>query len=169
MTREQKAEVIDFLTSEFKGSDGIVFCDFKGMSVENLESFRKVVVGIGGRTQVVKNTLASIALTNAGMEGMELKETNLAVWSGDQIQLAKTVVEFAKKNDKFVVKQGFMDGSIQNAAGVEQISKMPSKEELIGMLLSVWQAPLRNFLYVTTAPARGFVTALANYAEQKAS
>ena len=83
MTREQKAEVIDFLTSEFKGSDGIVFCDFKGMTVEKIESFRKVVAGIDGRTQVVKNTLASIALKNAGVEGMELTETNLAVRRSD--------------------------------------------------------------------------------------
>jgi large subunit ribosomal protein L10 len=168
MTRAQKAEVIDFLTNSFQDADGVVLCDYKGMSVSDLEELRKEITAIGGNTQVVKNTLAMIAFKNAGVEGMEMAENNVALWSGDQIQLAKTVVAFAKKNDKLVVKQGYMDGSVQDAAGVEQISKMPSKEELIGMLLSVWQAPLRNFLYVTTAPARNFVTALGNLAEKKA-
>jgi large subunit ribosomal protein L10 len=169
MTRAQKAEVIDFLTNAFKEADGVAICDYKGMSVSELEELRKAVREIGGSTQVVKNSLAMIALKNVGVEGMELADTNLAIWADDQIALAKAVVKFAKDNEKLVVKQGYMDGSVQDAAGVVQISKMPSKEELIGMLLSVWQAPMRNFLYVTTAPARNFVTALGNLAEKQAS
>ena len=87
MTRAQKAEVIDFLTNAFKEADGVVLCDYKGMSVSELEGLRKAIRAIGGDVQVVKNTLAMIALKNIGVENMALAENNVAVWSGDHCEI----------------------------------------------------------------------------------
>lgn len=98
-----------------------------------------------------------IALKNFGVEGLELKENNIFVWGEDQISLAKTICKFSDSvGGKLVVKSGYFEGEIVDAKHIEAVSKLPSKEELIGMLLSVW-----------TAPARYFVTGLDNLRKQK--
>ena len=79
MTRVEKATLIDELTESFKSSNAIAVCDYKGLTVAQLESLRKDVRGRGGKVQVVKNTLASIALKNAEKDGLELDGTNIFV------------------------------------------------------------------------------------------
>lgn len=159
MTRLEKAEIIDSLTNTFKECDAIVVCDYKGMSVVQLEDLRNQVRALGGQVQVVKNTLATIALKNAGKEGMTLTDTNIFVWGADTLGLTKTVAKLtATYKEKLVIKQGFIDGVAVSGEHVVALSKLPSKEELIGMLLSVW-----------TAPLRGMVTGLDNLAKKKES
>lgn len=147
MTKAQKAEVIDHLTSSFKETEAIAVCDYRGLTVKDLEALRKQVRAIGGNTQVVKNTLANIALKNAGKEGYELSETNILVWGEDQLTIAKTVAKFANdKKDHFSIRKAFLDGEFKDADDLIALSKLPGREELLGMLLSVWTAPLRNMV-----------------------
>ena len=147
MTKAQKAEVIDFLTSSFKETEAIAVCDYKGLTVKQLESLREKVREIGGSTQVVKNTLANIALKNAGKEGYDLSETNILIWGEDQLSIAKAVANFAKDNkDLFAVRKAYLDGEFKDADDLIALSKLPGKEELLGMLLSVWTAPLRGMV-----------------------
>ena len=170
MTRSQKEEVVQYLTEEFKNAAAIVDCDYKGMTVPQLESLRRVAKEKGLKVRVVKNTLAMIALKNIGVEDFQLKDTNVLVWGGDIVDLAKTVTDFAKENkDAFKIKQGYFEGEVADAAKIEAYSKLPSKEELLGMLLSVWTAPIRNLLYVWNAPKQNFVTVLENIRQQKES
>lgn len=156
MTKQDKSELITHLSSSFLDSN-IIVCDYKGLSVRELESLRKNILQIDSKVQVIKNKLASIALKNAKIEGISLKDTNIFLWGKDQIALSKSAQKFADANkDKFVIKVGFFDGKVVDNKHIESISKLPSKEELIGMLLSVW-----------TAPARYFVTGLDNLRKQK--
>jgi len=145
MTKSQKAEIIDFLSAEFKAANCVVMCEYKGLSVSELENLRKLARGKDVKVRVVKNTLATIALSNASMTGVEVKDTNIFVWGEDAIATAKTVSEFAKTSDKFVVKSAYIDGEASDAAKVEAFSKLPGREELLGMLASVWMGPVRNF------------------------
>lgn len=157
MTKAEKAEIISSLTEAFKASDAVVVCDYKGMTVLEFEGLRNQIRSLGGKVQVAKNTLAGIALKNAGKEGMTLTETNVFIWGVETLAMTKAVAKFAAASkEKFVIKQGHIDGVAVNAAHIEALSKMPSKEELIGMLLSVWMAPLR-----------GMVTGLDNLAKKK--
>ena len=168
MTRAQKEEVVSYLTDEFKNAAAIIDCDYKGMTVPQLEQLRKVARHKGLKVRVVKNTLAMIALRNNGIEDFVLKDTNVLVWGDDLVDLAKTVTDFAKENkDTFTIKQGYFEGEVADVAKIEAYSKLPSKEELLGMLLSVWTAPLRNLLYVWNAPKQNFVTVLENIRQQK--
>ena len=168
MTRSQKEEVVQYLTEEFKKAAAIVDCDYKGMSVAELESLRRAAKEKGLKVRVVKNTLAMIALKNNGVEDFVLKDTNVLVWGDDLVELAKTVTDFAKEHkDNFKIKQGYFEGEVADAAKIEAYSKLPSKDELLGMLLSVWTAPLRNLLYVWNAPKQNFVTVLENIRQQK--
>lgn len=145
MTRAEKSEFISSLTEEFKASDGLIVCDYKGLNTKTIEALRNVSRPESIKVQVIKNTLASIAMKNAGIEELDLKDTNIFVWGEDQLAVTKVVAAFAKANPKFVIKTGFAGGIVVDAAKVEALSKMPSRNELIGMLLSTWMAPITNF------------------------
>ena len=145
MTKSQKAEIIDFLSEEFKAANCVVMCDYKGLSVTELEALRKIARGKEAKVRVVKNTLATIALKNAGLEGIEVQDTNIFVWGEDSIATSKTVSEYAKNAEKFVIKSAYIDHEAADAAKVEAFAKLPGREELLGMLASVWMGPVRNF------------------------
>ena len=145
MTRTEKAEFISSLTEEFKSSDGLIVCDYKGLKTKAIEALRNSARPEGINVQVIKNTLASIAMKNAGIEDLELKDTNIFVWGADQLAVTKIVANFAKTNPNFIIKSGFAGGIVVDAAKVDALSKMPSRNELIGMLLSTWMAPITNF------------------------
>lgn len=145
MTRTQKAEIISVLTDEFKAANCVVMCDYKGLGVSDLEELRKIARAKGTKVQVVKNKLATVALGNAEMSGIEIKDTNIFIWGEDPVATAKTVSEFGKSNDVFVIKNAYIDGEASDAAKVEAFSKLPGREELLGMLAATWMAPVQNF------------------------
>ena len=157
MTKAEKNALIESLSAEFQASNAIIVCDYKGLTVKELEVLRAEMRAQNAKVQVVKNTLASIALKNSNVEGLELKENNIFLWSEDQISLSKVVCKFSNSvGGKLVIKSGYFEGELVDSKHIEAVSKLPSKEELIGMLLSVW-----------TAPARYFVTGLDNLRKQK--
>lgn len=157
MTKVEKNALIESLSAEFQASNAIIVCDYKGLTVKELEVLRAEMRAQNAKVQVVKNTLASIALKNSNVEALELKENNIFLWSEDQISLSKVVCKFSNSvGGKLVIKSGYFEGELVDSKHIEAVSKLPSKEELIGMLLSVW-----------TAPARYFVTGLDNLRKQK--
>ena len=157
MTRNEKTRIIENQATGFKESNAIAVCDYKGLSVKQLESLRLNARAANVKIQVVKNTLAAIALKNAGIEGLEFRDTNLFAWGEDQVALAKILSKFATDtNGKFAIKNGFFEGEVVDAKHIDIVSKMPSRDELLGMLLSVWMGP-----------ARYFVTGLDNLRKQK--
>jgi len=145
LTKNQKVEIVKNITEEFKASAAVVVCDFRGIDVPAIEELRIDAKEMNVKVRVIKNTLASIAMKNADIEGIDLTNTNIFVWGEDQLDVTKVVAKFAKANDKFVIKTAFIDGEVSDAAKVEALSKMPSRDELIGMLLQTWMAPVTNF------------------------
>ena len=159
MTREQKSNLIETLSAEFGASQGIAVAGYRAVTVKELEAMRNEARANGLKVKVVKNTLAAIALSKANIEGLELKDTNIVVWGPDQLEVCKLIAKFADSyKDRLVVKSAYLDGKAVDASTVIAMSKLPSKNELIGMLLSVW-----------TAPARMFATALDELRKQKES
>ena len=146
MTKQQKSEIVNFLTSEFKQSLAVVVCDYKGLTHKELESLRKDARANNTKVQVAKNTLVTVAAKNAELGDIELSGTNIFLWSEDQISACKVADKFASANkEKFTIKSGIIEGEIADAARVNAFAKLPSREELLGMLASVWMAPVRNF------------------------
>ena len=159
MTREQKSNLIETLSAEFAASQEIAVAGYRAVTVKELEAMRNEARANGLKVKVVKNTLAAIALSKANIEGLELKDTNIVVWGPDQLDVCKLIAKFADSyKDRLVVKSAYLDGKAVDASTVIAMSKLPSKNELIGMLLSVW-----------TAPARMFATALDELRKQKES
>jgi large subunit ribosomal protein L10 len=142
MTKTQKAEIIEVLSNEFKAAQSVIFCDYKGLTVSDIEGLRKLAREKDAKVQVVKNTLATISLTNAELTGVELKDTNILVWGADSVSTSKVVSDFAKKNEKFVIKSAYVDREPADATKVEAFAKLPGREELLGMLAATWMAPL---------------------------
>ncbi len=157
MTKQEKIQVVEYLSAEFKQSSALIVCDYKGLQVSHLEELRRTSRAVDVKVQVIKNTLASIAIKNAECPDLELKDTNIFLWADDQIALSKVVCKFAESHSEhFSLKVGIFDGQVVDTKHIVSVSKLPSKEELIGMLLSVW-----------TAPARYFVIGLDNLRKQK--
>lgn len=145
MNKTQKSEIVNALTAEFKSAAAVVMCDYRGLTVADLEELRKIARAKEIKVQVVKNTLASIALANADMTGVAITDTNIFVWGEDSIAAAKTVVDFAKANDKFSIRTAYIDGEAADEKKVRAFATLPGREELLGMLASVWMGPVRNF------------------------
>jgi len=144
MLKSKKAEVIEQLTTSFANTTAVVICDYKGLTVGELEVLRNSARAKDTSVQVVKNKLATIALNNAQMSGVEIKDTNIFIWSDDVINAAKVSSDFAKDHDKFVIKAGYLDKEPADIAKIEAFAKLPGREELLGMLAATWMAPIRN-------------------------
>lgn len=144
MTKEEKIALVSKLADSFKEASGLVVGDFKGIEVSKLEELRRAAKEQDVKVMVIKNTLAKIALEQVGKTGLELKDTNIFLW-GDQLNVAKVSVKFTEKNKQFVLKTAHMDGEVCSVGKVEALSKLPGREELIAMLLQVWNAPIQNF------------------------
>ncbi|MBZ7987150.1 50S ribosomal protein L10 [Campylobacter canadensis] len=145
MTRSQKQELIARLSDEFNNSNAIVVCNYKGLITKKLEVLRDNARNAGVKVEVIKNTLANIAMQNAQKSGLELKDTNIYLWGEDALTVTKVAAKFAETNDAFEVKFGHIDGEVSDKNKIIALSKMPSREELLAMLLQVWNAPIQNF------------------------
>jgi large subunit ribosomal protein L10 len=147
MTREEKELIVGTLTEEFKTAKAIIVCDYKGMKCEQLETVRALALESGTKVRIVKNTLSKIALKNAGTDEMDIVDTNLIVWGEDQISACKVADKAAEYfKEKFVIKSGLIEGKTAELSDIAAMAKLPSRDELIGMLLSVWTAPARNMV-----------------------
>jgi len=136
MTRAEKEKLVAEMTAAFKESNAIVVCDYKGMTCKELESVRKMAAQNDVFVRVVKNTLASIALKNAEIDDLELKDTNLIVWGEDQISTCKTADKAATAfKGKFTIKAGALEGQAVELDTIMAMAKLPSRDELRG---STW-------------------------------
>ena len=145
MNKQQKFEIIENLTSEFKNSQAIVVCGYNGITHKELESLRTDARANGTKVQVAKNTLVTVAVKNAELGDVALTGTNIFLWSEDQISACKVADKFAStKKDKFEIKSGIIEGEIADLATVNAFAKLPSRDELLGMLAATWMAPITN-------------------------
>lgn len=145
MTRTEKEQLVTEMTDGFTDSAAIIVCDYKGMTVAELESVRIMARENEAQVKVVKNKLAAIALANAGQEAVEFIDTNLVIWGDDQIATCKVADKSASEyTDRFVIKSGLLEGKAVELATINAMAKLPGREELLGMLLNVWNAPVQN-------------------------
>jgi large subunit ribosomal protein L10 len=147
LNKVKKQEVIEQLTAEFTKDNSIYVCDFKGSKTKDLEELRNAVREAGGQVQVVKNNLARIALANNGVEAT-YEDNNIFIWGEDQITLAKLVVKYAEAHkEEFKVNSSVIEGEVKDAEYVIEVSKLPTKDELLGMVAYMMKAPLTKFAY----------------------
>jgi len=146
MTRTEKEQLVAEMTADFKEAGAIIVCDYRGMTVPDLESVRRDARAEDSKVKVIKNRLAAIALKNAGCEVVNFSDTNLVIWGESQILPCKVADNAAKAfKDSFSIKTGVIEGEIATLETINAMATLPSRDELIGMLLNVWNAPVQNF------------------------
>lgn len=146
MTRTEKEAIVNELSTSFADQGAVIVCDYKGMTVEALEGVRAMARENNVNVRVVKNTLASIALKNANCDELELLDNNIFIWGEDQIATCKVADKSAEANkDNFSIKAGVIESKVADIATINAMAKLPGRDELLGMLLNVWNAPVQNF------------------------
>jgi large subunit ribosomal protein L10 len=145
MTRTEKEQLVAEMTAEFKEAGAIIVCDYKGLSVAQLETVRNLARDEESKVKVVKNKLAAIALNNAGCEAVDFKDTNLVIWGDTQVLPCKIADKAATEfKDHFSIKTGLIQGEVASMEMINAMAKLPTRDELLGMLLNVWNAPAQN-------------------------
>ena len=171
MNRTQKEELVASLRDRLTAAPFLALADYRGVNVAEINQFRRTLGAKGIDYIVVKNTLARRALQGTEWEGLADGLTGMTGWvvSGeDPIDAAKTLKSVIKelnfkKQEKFQIKSGYFDGALLEANEVEKVADLPSKEELLVMLLQTMKEGPRQMVSVVQAPARDLVNLLKNY------
>ena len=158
MPAQEKLEVVKGLVEKLKDAKAVVFVDYKGISVNEDTELRKNARETGVEYFVAKNRLMKIALKSVGVETNfdDLLEgtTSFAIGYEDGIAPSKLIFDFGKKiKDKLVIKGGMLSGDRVDAATVEALAKLPSRDQLLSMLLNSMLGPIRKLAYATVAIA----------------
>lgn len=138
MDRKQKEEMVEMLEGIFNNSGSVVMAEYSGMTVAELTDLRAQLRENGATIKIVKNRLAKIALKgNAAESVAELFKGPVAIaYAEELISAPKVTVKYAKDNELFNILGGFMGEEVFDVSGIETLSKLPSREELIGMVAS---------------------------------
>ena len=153
---ENKQVQVQEITEKFQNASSVVVVDYRGLNVAQVTELRKQLREAGVEFKVYKNTLTRRAAEAAGLEGINdvLVGPNAIAFSNeDVVAPAKIINEFAKKNEALEIKAGIIEGTISSVEDVKALAELPSREGLLSMLLSVLQAPMRNFALATKAVA----------------
>jgi large subunit ribosomal protein L10 len=172
VTREQKVATLEDLRDKFSRSKGVVFAQYRGITVNDLQEMRKGLRKAHVDYKVAKKTLVRIAAKEKGYEiPGNLMEGPIGVAFGydDEIVAAQKMQEFAKKFEKLKLVGGLMDGKLLDAATVKQLAGIPPKNVLLAQLLGVLQGPVRGFVTTLNQVVAGFVRVTDAYREQKAA
>jgi len=170
VNRAEKAKIIDDLKAKADKASIAVVTDFKGLKVEQVTPLRKSLRESGVEYQVVKNTLARIAFTDGPCDSLkdELKDScAVAFGYDDPVVAAKILTQFAKKNDKFSVKFGALEGKFLDDKALAELATLPGKEELIAKALGTMNAVPQNFVCLFANLVRNMLYALTAIKDQK--
>ena len=144
----KKAAIVDEVSEKFTAAASVVVVDYRGLTVDEVTRLRKQLRDANVEMKVIKNSLMVRAAVAAGLEGMESifkGPTAVAFSSEDVVAPAKIMAEFAKTADKLEIKGGIVEGNVSSKEEIEALAKLPNREGMLSMLLSVLQAPVRNF------------------------
>ncbi|MGI6326736.1 MAG: 50S ribosomal protein L10 [Saccharofermentanales bacterium] len=140
-----KQEIVAGLADEFKQAQSIVFADYRGLTVEQDTVMRTALRQAGVKYRVVKNSISSRALADAGYEGLDdiLKgPTAIAYSVDDVVASAKVLKEYADKFNKLKIKGGIMEGKAIDVNEVNRLAAIPGKEVLQGQLVYTLVSPI---------------------------
>jgi large subunit ribosomal protein L10 len=172
-TRARKQEDLNALTEQFKNSKSAIVLSFSKLTVEKDQQFRNELRETGATYRVVKNTLARMAVEGTEFEGAREHfkgVTSIAWTSNDPVDLSKVIAKYIKEQkDIFEFKTGVVDGRVITVTEVNAIASLPSKEELIGKLLYLLNAPAQRLATVLNAVPRNLAVVLQQVAEGKGS
>jgi large subunit ribosomal protein L10 len=148
---EIKQPIVEEISAGIKDAQSVILVDYRGLTVEEDTELRKQLRAAGITYKVYKNTLVSRAVEGTEFESLrEVLEgpSAFAISTEDATAPARIIAEFAKKAPKLEIKAGVVEGTYYDAAGMNQIATIPSREVLLGRLLGSMQSPIANLARV---------------------
>lgn len=153
---EQKKQVVQEIVEKFKESQTSIVVDYRGLDVAQVTELRKQLREEGVEFHVYKNTM-----TRRAVKEVELDELNdilvgpnaIAFSKDDVVAPARILNNFAKENEELEIKGGVIEGKVATLEQIKELADLPNYEGMVSMLLSVLQAPIRNFAYAAKAVA----------------
>lgn len=170
MVRPEKVAVVAEVKEGLEKAKAVILTDFKGLSVQELGDLRRRLGKLGTEYRVVKNTLIRRAVSEVDVEGLAKYldgPTALAFGYDDTAATAKTLVEFGEDFPALTVKAAWLDGQVVEAEYVKAIAKLPSRDELLGLLVSGLNAPLSGLVNVLQGPVQKLAHLLGAITESK--
>jgi large subunit ribosomal protein L10 len=168
MSKYVKELMMDQLKTELDGDRSLLILDLKGLDAITEYQFRRDLRKKSIKMRVLRNTLARRVFEDMGMGGLSrfLEGPSVAVWGGGGVaELAKEISTQVKKLKKPAIKGGSVDGTVIGPEQVEDITKLPSREALIGRVVSLALSPVQRVLSLANAPACGLLGQLKTLAE----
>ncbi|WCN37734.1 50S ribosomal protein L10 [Aneurinibacillus uraniidurans] len=152
--REEKVQVVSEIVEKFQNSKSTVVTDYRGLNVAQVTQLRKLCREAGVEFKVYKNTMTRRATAETGLSDLDsilTGPTAIAFSMEDEMAAMKIIADFAKTNEALEIKGGVMEGKVLTDAEVKAMASLPNREGLLSMLLSVLQAPMRNFALAVKA------------------
>ncbi|MEY8371016.1 50S ribosomal protein L10 [Aerococcaceae bacterium 50-4] len=152
----KKQQEVNAVVEKMQAANSIVVVDYLGLSVEEVTELRKQLREAGVEFKVIKNTIMRRALDAQELDYHEevfQGPTAVAFGMEDAVAPAKILSDFAKNAEALELKGGILEGNVLSKEEIKQIAKLPNREGLLSMLLSVLQAPVRNVAYAVKAVA----------------
>ena len=152
----KKAAIVEEVTEKFKTASSVVVVDYRGLTVDEVTRLRKQLRDANVEMKVIKNSILTRAAKAAGLEGLEevfTGPTAVAFSNEDVVAPAKIIDEFAQDAKALEIKGGIIEGKVSTLEEITALAKLPNREGLLSMLLSVLQAPVRNVAYAINAVA----------------
>ena len=152
----KKESLVQAAAEKFESAASVVIVDYRGLTVEEVTNLRKQLREAGVEMKVIKNSILSRAAKKVGLDGLDevfTGPTAVAFSNDDVVAPAKIIDEFAKDAKALEIKGGVIEGKVSSVEQITALAKLPNREGLLSMLLSVLQAPVRNVSYAVKAVA----------------
>ncbi|CEN55284.1 50S ribosomal protein L10 [Candidatus Methylopumilus turicensis] len=168
---EQKKAVVVEVSEQVSTAQAIIVAEYRGLQVGHMTELRAQARKSGVYLRVLKNTLVRRAVEGTPFSGLANEMVGPLVFgiSSDPVSAAKVLSDFAKANDKFIIKAGAMPNQVMDANAVQALAALPSRDELLAKLLGTMQAPVAKFVRTLNEVPTKFVRGLAAVRDQKAA
>jgi large subunit ribosomal protein L10 len=166
---DDKKAVVAEVSAEVANAQAVIVAEYRGLEVGQITELRAKARQSGVYLRVLKNTLVRRAVDGTPFEGLTSQLVGPLIYgiSADPVASAKVLQEFAKTNDKLVIKGGAMPNYVMDANGVKALASMPSREELLAKLLGTMQAPVAKFVQTLNEVPSKFVRTVAALRDSK--
>lgn len=142
-TKQQKTESLDKIKQQIADSKSVIFTDYKGTKMSDLQVLRKNIKAKGGKFEITKITLVTKAFDSAKVKEIVNKASLAVAYSiEDEVSAAKEVKKFSKTSPTIKILGGYYEGAFLDASEMEKLADIPSKEELVVKLLGTLKSPL---------------------------
>ena len=155
LTRNEKQTVVESVAAQVARSQTLALAEYRGLTVEHLDNLRRQARDKGVYLHVLKNTLARRAVAGTPFEVAAETMAGPLIYgfSEDAVAAAKVIADFAKTNDKLIVKAGAYAGKALDANGVKALASIPSKEVLLAQIAGLLKSPVQRMAGVLAALA----------------